>query len=206
MQANIISNLRYILQFSTIVLTIILGPQLFAQENKFSQAVELVQEKQFTQAYKIFMELAETQDPDAQYNVAILLRRGLGHPTNYMLALKWSWLAQLGGVYKAKKLSQSLIELIPEEKVETVKKKVKEVLEARLENKDSEVILQFADYYINIATEPDYKSAYALRSLAAALGIKNASRLRNALEEELEPEDLISSQSQAQEMFKKFVD
>ena len=49
--------------------------------------------------------------------------------------------------------------------------------------------------------EPDYKSAYALRALAAAIGIKQAVDLRNEIEGELEPADLIEAQKMAAGLF-----
>ena len=49
----------------------------------FNAAVQAVRDKNYGAAYEGFLSLAEAADHDAQYNLAILLRKGLGHPTNY---------------------------------------------------------------------------------------------------------------------------
>jgi len=168
---------------------------------QFNDAVQAVRDKNYGAAYEGFLSLAEEADHDAQYNLAVLLRKGLGHPANYAQSLKWVWLAKMGGSDKASKLCEELLELVPAETQETVRMQVKKVLDSRFENGDSKVILQLADYHLSVVVEPDYKSAYALRALAAAIGIKQAVDLRNEIEGELEPADLIEAQKMAAGLF-----
>ena len=168
---------------------------------QFNDAVQAVRDKNYGSAYEGFLSLAEEADHDAQYNLAVLLRKGLGHPINYAQSLKWAWLAKMGGSDKASKLCEELLELVPAETQETVRMQVKKVLDSRFENGDSRVILQLADYHLSVVVEPDYKSAYALRALAAAIGIKQAVDLRNEIEGELEPADLIEAQKMAAGLF-----
>ena len=168
---------------------------------QFDDAVQAVRDKNYGAAYEGFLSLAEEADHDAQYNLAVLLRKGLGHPANYAQSLKWVWLAKMGGSDKASKLCEELLELVPAETQETVRMQVKKVLDSRFENGDSKVILQLADYHLSVVVEPDYKSAYALRALAAAIGIKQAVDLRNEIEGELEPADLIEAQKMAAGLF-----
>ena len=168
---------------------------------QFNDAVQAVRDKNYGAAYEGFLSLAEEADHDAQYNLAVLLRKGLGHPANYAQSLKWSWLAQMGGNTRAPKLCEELLELVPAETQETVRMQVKKMLDSRFENGDSKVILQLADYHLSVVVEPDYKSAYALRALAAAIGIKQAVDLRNEIEGELEPADLIEAQKMAAGLF-----
>ena len=168
---------------------------------QFDDAVQAVRDKNYGAAYAGFLSLAEKADHDAQYNLAVLLRKGLGYPANYAQSLKWAWLAKMGGSDKASKLCEELLELVPAETQETVRMQVKKVLDSRFENNDSKVILQLADYHLNVVVEPDYKSAYALRALAAAIGIKQAVDLRNEIEGELEPADLIEAQKMAAGLF-----
>ena len=168
---------------------------------QFDDAVQAVRDKNYGAAYEGFLSLAEEADHDAQYNLAVLLRKGLGHPANYAQSLKWVWLAKMGGSDKASKLCEELLELVPAETQETVRMQVKKVLDSRFENGDSKVILQLADYHLSVVVEPDYKSAYALRALAAAIGIKQAAELRNEIEVELEPADLIEAQKMAANLF-----
>ena len=168
---------------------------------QFNDAVQAFRDKNYRVAYEGFLGLAEAADHDAQYNLAVLLRNGLGHPANYAQSLKWAWLAKMGGSDKALKLCEELLELVPAETQETVRVQVKKMLDSRFKNGDSKVILQLADYHLSVVVEPDYKSAYALRALAAAIGIKQAVELRNEIEGELEPADLIEAQKMAAGLF-----
>ena len=176
------------------------GPA-FAEKSEFSKAVELIKEKQFIAAFDIFLRLAEAHDHDAQFNTAVLLRKGIGRPSNYPEALKWAWLAELGGNLRAAELSAELIDLIPEEELDKVRNQVKAVLQIRIDAGDSLVILQMANFYLSVLAEPDYKNAYALRSLAAAINIKAAGTLRDEIEPELEPKDLVEAQKIAKKLF-----
>ena len=168
---------------------------------QFDDAVKAVRDRNYSTAYKKFLILAEAADHDAQYNLAILLRKGLGHPANYAQSLKWSWLAQMGGNMRASKLCDELLEVVPEDTQESVRMQVKKALDVRFESGDSQVILQLAEYHLSVVVEPDYKSAYALRALAAAIGVNKAVEMRDEIEVELEPADLIEAQKMAANLF-----
>ena len=167
----------------------------------FNAAVQAVRDKNYGAAYEGFLSLAEAADHDAQYNLAILLRKGLGHPANYAQSLKWVWLAKVGGNAKASKLCEELLDLVPGDTQETIRLQVKKALDSRFKEGDSKVILQLAQYHLSIVIEPDYISAYALRALAAAIGVKKAVELRDEIEGELEPVDLIEAQKMAAKLF-----
>ena len=169
----------------------------------FNDAVQAVRDKNYGAAYQVFLKLAEESDHDAQYNLALLLRKGLGHPTNYAQSLKWVWLAQIGGNAKAPKLCEELLQLVPEDTKENIRLQVKQVLDTRFSQGEPEVVLQLAQYHLNIVDEPEYKEAYALRALAAAIGIETALKLRDDIEDELEPGDLIEAQALASKLFKE---
>ena len=193
------------LRFLTLSLILLSTAPFFAvadgQSAPFNDAVQAVRDKNYGAAYEGFLALAEAADHDAQYNLAILLRKGLGHPANYAQSLKWVWLAKMGGNAKSSKLCEELLELVPADTQEIIRMQVKKMLDSRFENGDSKVILQLADYHLSVIVEPDFKSAYALRALAAAIGVKKAVELRNEIEGELEPADLIEAQKIAAELF-----
>ena len=184
----------------TLISIFVAGP-VVAEKSDFSKAVDLVKQKQFVEAFAIFERLANSNDHDAQFNTAVLLRKGIGRPSNYPEALKWAWLAELGGNLRAAELRAGLIDLIPEEELDKVRNQVKAVLQSRMDLGDSLAILQMANFYLSVVAEPDYKNAYALRSLAAAINIKAASTLRDEIEPELEPEDLVEAQKIAMKLF-----
>jgi len=172
-----------------------------AEKSDFAKAADFVKEKQFVQAFDIFERLAREHDPDAQFNTAVLLRKGIGRPSNYPDALKWAWLAELGGNVRAAELREYLVDLMPDDQLDLVRDRVKDILQGRMDAGESVVILQMANYHLSVVAEPDYKNAYALRSLAAALNIKNAGDLRDEIESELEPADLIDAQTIAANLF-----
>ena len=169
----------------------------------FSQAVTAVREKDYSTAYQLFLHLAEEGDYDAQYNLAILFKNGLGHPTHYQNALKWAFLAELGGIEKATDMREELMDVMPEETLDLVRAEVKNVLTQRFDASDRSVILQLAQYNLTIVKEPDFKTVYALRALAAAIGISSAIVLRDEIESELELKDLIDAQHMAAKLYKE---
>ena len=172
-----------------------------AEKSDFSKAADLVKEKKFVEAFVIFERLAEAHDDDAQFNTAVMLRKGIGRPSNYTEALKWAWLAELAGNLRAAELRADLVGLIPEEQLDKVRNQVKAVLQSRMDAGDSRVILQMANFHLSVLAEPDVKNAYALRSLAAAINIKAAGTLRDEIEPELEPKDLVEAQTIAKKLF-----
>ena len=191
-------------------MAVILAAFLWAERahtetSDFTKAVTFVKEKNYASAAEIFMELAEQNDHNAQFNLALLLRKGLGYPSNYALALEWSWLSQLNGVTKASVLTEELLDLVPDETQDLVREKISKRLQLRIENGDSSAILPKAQFHLTVSRDPDYATAYALRALAAALGLDGAMEQRNEIEVEVEPEDLMKAQIQAGEMFKTIV-
>jgi TPR repeat protein len=169
----------------------------------FSQAVTAVRQKDYNTAYQLFSQLAEDGDYDAQYNLAVLFKKGLGHPTHYQNALKWAFLAELGGIGKATDMRKGLVDVMPEATLDLVRAEVKKVLTQRFDASDRSVILQLAQYNLTIVKEPDLKTVYALRALAAAIGIRSAMELRDEIEAELEPKDLIDAQHMAAKLYEE---
>jgi len=192
---------RAAIHILSLSLILCIATPAFAEKSEFTKAAELIREKQFIAAFDIFARLAEAHDHDAQFNTAVLLRKGIGRPSNYPEALKWAWLAELGGNLRAAELRTELMEFIPEEELDKVRNRVKAVLQSRMEEGDSLVILQMANFHLSVLEEPDYKNAYALRSLAAAINIKTAGMLRDEIEPELELKDLVEAQTIAKKLF-----
>lgn len=183
------------------VLSCIFAAPCIAEKSDFSKAADLVREKKYVDAFDIFLRLAKAHDPDAQFNAGVLLRKGIGRPSNYPDALKWAWLAELGGNVRAVELRKELVSLIPEDQLDLVRIRVKTILQDRMYAGESIAILQMANYHLSVEAEPDFKNAYVMRSLAAALSIKNAVGLRDEIEPELEPTDLIDAQNIAATLF-----
>ena len=85
---------------------IALPQKVIDPDKAYRVAVEAVRDKKYIIAVEHFKILAEQSQYDAQYNLALLLKQGLGIPQNYPEALKWTWLAHLGGVKKAQGLAE----------------------------------------------------------------------------------------------------
>lgn len=176
----------------------------YSEKSEFNRAVDFVRDKDYQSAVPIFAALAKKNDHQAQYNLALLLRKGLGHPSNYPLALQWAWLSQLSGLAKSAELSKELLSFVPKETQEIVRSNVLKILQKRMDENDQGVILQKAQFHLTVVLEPDYVAAYALRSLGAAIGLRGAIELRDEIEGNLEPKDLMESQARATQLFMDF--
>ena len=173
------------------------------QENAaFKEAVQAVKDKNFTDAIALFEEQAKLSRHDAQYNLALLLKQGLGIPQNYPEALKWTWLAHLGGVKKAQGLADMLLDLVPEKRQDKTRNQVSDILTERIDSGDLNALTQFARFHLDVLVEPDYETAYSWYSVAAALKMPGGIRGREDVIEEVDPEKLVELQDKATEIFK----
>lgn len=170
-------------------------------DKAYSVAVEAVRDKRYTVAVEHFTKLAEQSQYDAQYNLALLMKQGLGIPQNYPEALKWTWLAHLGGVKKAQGLADMLLDLVPEKRQDKTRDDVAEILTARIESGDLTALTQFARFHLDVLVEPDYETAYSWYSVAAALKMHGGIRGRENVIDEIDPEKLVELQDEASEIF-----
>ena len=67
----------------------------------FARGVQAVKDKNYQLALNLFELEAEKSEYEAMYNLALLLKAGKGRPQNYVEALYWAYLAQLGGIEPA---------------------------------------------------------------------------------------------------------
>ena len=70
-------------------------------EISFDSAVKFVENKNFREAFPIFLTLAEQDFPAAQYNLSVLYFNGLGVPKSFKWSLYWAWQANLNNHEKA---------------------------------------------------------------------------------------------------------
>jgi uncharacterized protein len=172
-----------------------------ASPDPFDAAVDAVKAEDFGLANDLFLVLAEQDDHDAQFNLAILLEAGKGTPQNYTLALEWAWLAQLGGVERAKGLADRLAEkLLPATK-DTIAERIDTRLQARLSRGDSVAIMQYVQFNQAILARPDLETAYIWTLIGAALNIEQAAKTRNDIEATLEMRVVLTAQETARGMF-----
>ena len=178
-------------------------PQKVINPDKaYHVAVEAVRDKKYTIAVEHFEILAKQSQYDAQYNLALLMKQGLGIPQNYPEALKWTWLAHLGGVKKAQGLADMLLDLVPEKRQDKTRDQVSDNLTSRIESGDLTALTQFARFHLDVLVEPDYETAYSWYSVAAALKMPGGIRGREDVIDEIDPEKLVELQDEATEIFK----
>ena len=178
-------------------------PQKVINPDKaYHVAVEAVRDKKYTIAVEHFEILAKQSQYDAQYNLALLMKQGLGIPQNYPEALKWTWLAHLGGVKKAQGLADMLLDLVPEKRQDKTRDQVSDNLTSRIESGDLTALTQFARFHLDVFVEPDYETAYSWYSVAAALKMPGGIRGREEVIDEIDPEKLVELQDEATEIFK----
>lgn len=170
-------------------------------QDSFLTAVEAVKSDEFKRAFMLFEELAQQDDYDAQYNLALLLRAGKGEPQNFVGALEWAWLAHLGGVTRAARLSEDLMAVTTPAAQSTVLERIDERLQARLARGDRTAVMQYVTFNRGILAQPDLKRAYIWALLAAALGIETGFQARDEIAKLLEISDVLEAQEVARQMF-----
>ena len=195
--------------FLSVILSLFVCSITFSQvtesDRLFKTATDLVKERKYAEALTIFENLANNNEYDAQYNLAFLISSGKGTTKNYREALYWALLSMLGKIEKGEKLSEELIDILPEKEFEDVREEVLEHLIARFERKDADVLMQLGDFYLSVLEEEDFENAYLWFNVASAVGIENADQKRDKVEKKLEPDTIIKLQLAARERHKEFI-
>ena len=195
--------------FLSVILSLFVCSITFSQvtesDRLFKTATDLVKERKYAEALTIFENLANNNEYDAQYNLAFLISSGKGTTKNYREALYWALLSMLGKIEKGEKLSEELMEILPEKESEDVREEVLEHLIARFERKDADVLMQLGDFYLSVLEEEDFENAYLWFNVASAVGIENADEKRDKVEKKLEPDTIIKVQLAARERHKEFI-
>ena len=171
--------------------------QIDSSDTTFNEAVQAVKDKDFRHAVTLFSLQAESNQHDAQYNLALLLEAGKGAPQDFVGALTWAWAAQLGGIEAAEELADELASYLPEAAISGVREAVAARLQSRIDSGDAKAIPQFAAYHITMLEEADYETAYIWYSIAAALGLEGALDARDEARENVEDERIVDLQLQA---------
>lgn len=169
----------------------------------FDGAVAAVRDKNYSAAVSTFRELAEQSHHDAQYNLALLLDRGLGTPEDFKEAFKWGLLAKIGKIKRANKLVTSIQEKLSEESKRAVYDDVQNFIRARVDAGNRDAIMQYAYLQASILPEPNNNEAYVWYSIAAALGLPNSIAKREEIRALILPEELETLQLRANELFVK---
>lgn len=183
----------------------VLPGQIVAEDaskpDRFNAAVKAIQSENYSHAYDLFEALAQDNNHDAQFNLAVLLKKGQGRPQHFTKALEWALLAQLGGVPQASALRQNLSALVTPNSYESCIANVDAILKERLAQGNRRTILQYIVFNQTIIPEPDLETAYLWALIGAALGIPNADFLRDTMVNELDPDTIETAQDNASTLF-----
>ena len=178
-----------------VAMALTVGPvaaQINASDATFNEAVQAVKDKNYRHAVKLFKMQAESDQHDAQFNLALLLQSGKGAPQDFLSAMIWAQSAQLGGIEAAEELSEELAALLPDDAIET-----------RIENGDAAALTQFAAFHLTMLEEPDYETAYVWFSISAALGLDGALAARDDARDNVEDEKIVALQREAGTIYEK---
>ena len=197
---------KFVLLISLILYLSMVGANADSHSDNeaFSAAVKAVKARDYSRALTLFEQQANNAKHDAQYNMAVLLQAGKGRPRNYLDALYWSWLAQLGGIEEAEDIASDILDTLTEDDAKAIRARVGENLQSRIENGDINAISQFAEYHLTILEEPDYGTAYIWYSIAVALNIPDTIDRRDDTESDIEEKELAQLQTEARELFEKY--
>ena len=163
----------------------------------FAEAIQAVKDRNFRHAIKLFRLQAEQNQHDAQYNLALLLEAGKGAPQNFSEALVWAWSAKLGGVEASGDLAEDLLDMLPEDAVDDVRKKVKQRLEDRIDAGNAPAVYQLAQYHLEIVEEPDFEMAYIWYSISTAIGLPGSLEARDDARGNVDDEKIAELQDKA---------
>ena len=163
----------------------------------FAEAIQAVKDRDFRHAIKLFRLQAEQNQHDAQYNLALLFEAGKGAPQNFSEALVWAWSAKLGGIEASDDLAEDLLDMLPEDAVEDVRKKVKQRLEDRIDAGNAPAVYQLAQYHLEIVEEPDFEMAYIWYSISTAIGLPGSLEARDDARGNVDDEKIAELQDKA---------
>ena len=170
---------------------------------KFQKGVDAVKEKNYEIAADIFEELASLGDIDAQFNLAILTRNGLGRAQNYSDALYWTWLSFTGGLEKSEKVLEKILELVPEDSQQEISESVSSYILDQINSGNRKALMHYGKYYLDVLSDADYSKAYLFYSIASAFGEQGAKEKRDKVLDDMDNDRIVEIQSQASVMFDK---
>jgi len=65
------------------------GSVMASDYERYEQAVQAYASGQYDEAYKLFLPLAESGDPDAQFHLGLMYDNGLGVKQDHTVAERW---------------------------------------------------------------------------------------------------------------------
>lgn len=170
-------------------------------KEKFAEAINYVQDKEYLKAFDLFSELSNAGFPEAQYNLSLLYFSGLGSPKNFKLSLYWAWMAHLNLHETALDRVHVSFDQVTEALRNAVAQQVIEELTILANEGDKSAPLKLGKTFLGLFVESNYQSAYMWLSIAQAYGDEQAPTYLEQAATNLEVDAILVQQEEAQQIF-----
>lgn len=175
-----------------------------AAPEKLEDALTAIEKQDYKTAYKLYKELADKGDAEAQYNLAIMYRQGKGIKQDTKIALEWFEKSAAQGLTNAEYYLGHLYDSgdgVPRDP-QTAVSWYKKAAEKGNPLAQSNLGVAYAS---GEGVQQDIIKAYVWFSLAASQGLTAALENRNILKKEMSEELQANAQRLMREYFNKYV-
>ena len=155
-------------------------------------------------AFNNTMELAEANERDAQFNLALFYWHGVGAPQNYDEAIRWCTMAAIRGHKKAVAARKAMLEVIDAQVVKKAMETVRSRLIKEAELGDDTGLTPLSTSFLPSFGFPNEADAYVWASIAVSTGKIDARRQRDAIMSNMKQADIIKAQQRANDWFKRW--
>ncbi len=173
-----------------------------AQKN-FNTAVDFIEGKNYQDAFPIFLNLAELDFPEAQYNLSVLYFNGLGVPKNFKWSLYWAWQANLNNHKRAENWLEKVISNINEDLRNSVAQLISDEFTKSATAGERSAPLKLGRTYLKLFVEPNNQMAYLWLSIAQAYGYEEASAFLQEATGQLTLEQILVEQENSHNKFQE---
>ena len=174
-------------------------------KREFDQASYAFANKNYVVAAKTFKSLSEKNDPNSQYNYALLLFKGIDTPTDLEEAWYWAWRARLNGVERANSLTVDIAKMLSSEEAESLQIRLLAAVELDANAGDPGALSSVAKTYFYVKEAPDYEDGYTWALVAQAFGQEDVLDIIGDAEANLALDQKLKSQRLANEIFSEIV-
>ena len=174
-------------------------------KREFDQESYAFANKNYVVAAKTFKSLSEKNDPNSQYNYALLLFKGIGTPTDLEEAWYWAWRARLNGVERANSLTVDIAKMLSSEEAESLQIRLLAAVELDANAGDPRALSSVAKTYFYVKEAPDYEDGYTWALVAQAFGQEDVLDIIGDAEANIELDQKLKSQRLANEIFSEIV-
>ena len=149
-------------------------------------------------------ELADGNDIEGQYNLALFYWHGVGIPQNFDEAIRWATISAIRGQPKAASARRIMAKTLEPQIVQKAMEWSRSRLVKMAEGGDDAAIVSMARSYTSDFGFANDVEAYYWAALAVSAGKTEMRRQRDGLVAKIKQPDLLKTQQKANEWFAKF--